>query len=162
TQALNIGRDYVLTQLNHPLGLRLKRAKGVGERVFIDGNSAAALGCVYGGATVAAWDPITASTPPAHALLRLFRRPPPDPGSGKARSGRVAAEDELASIGMVIGAAWNGARAFTSPSGPGISLMQEFIGLAYSRRCRPSSSTSSAAAPPRACPRARSNRTSSP
>jgi 2-oxoglutarate ferredoxin oxidoreductase subunit alpha len=130
-RALQIGRDHVLTQLKCPLGLRLKRAKGVGDRVFIDGNSAAALGCVYGGATVAAWYPITPSTSLAEAFMRFCRRYRTDPVSGKNRYTVVQAEDELASIGMVIGAAWNGARAFTATSGPGISLMQEFIGLAY-------------------------------
>jgi 2-oxoglutarate/2-oxoacid ferredoxin oxidoreductase subunit alpha len=129
--ALHVGRDHVLTRLTCPLGLRLKRAKGVGDRVFIDGNSAAALGCVYGGATVAAWYPITPSTSLAEAFMRFCRRYRTDPASGKNRFGIVQAEDELASIGMVIGAAWNGARAFTATSGPGISLMQESIGLAY-------------------------------
>jgi 2-oxoglutarate ferredoxin oxidoreductase subunit alpha len=129
--ALQIGRDHVLTQLKCPLGLRLKRAEGVADRIFIDGNSAAALGCVYGGATVAAWYPITPSTSLAEAFMRFCRRYRTDPVSGKNRFTVVQAEDELASIGMVIGAAWNGARAFTATSGPGISLMQEFIGLAY-------------------------------
>ena len=130
-RALQIGRDHVLKELKCPLGLRLKRAQGVGDRVFIDGNSAAALGCVYGGATVAAWYPITPSTSLAEAFMRFCRRYRSDPVSGKNRHAIIQAEDELASIGMVIGAAWNGARAFTTTSGPGISLMQEFIGLAY-------------------------------
>jgi len=129
--ALHIGRDHVLKELKCPLGLRLKRANGVGDRIFIDGNDAAALGCVYGGATVAAWYPITPSTSLAEAFMRHCRRYRTDPVSGKSRFSIVQAEDELASIGMVIGAAWNGARAFTTTSGPGISLMQEFIGLAY-------------------------------
>src|SRR6185369_1358210 len=101
------------------------------SRIFIDGNSAAALGCIYGGATVAAWYPITPSTSLAEAFMRFCRRYRTDPVSGKNRFSIVQAEDELASIGMAIGAAWNGARAFTATSGPGISLMQEFIGLAY-------------------------------
>jgi 2-oxoglutarate ferredoxin oxidoreductase subunit alpha len=130
-RALHIGRDYALTQLKCPLGLRLKRAQAVGSRIFIDGNSAAALGCVYGGATVAAWYPITPSTSLAEAFMRFCRRYRTDPDSGKNRFSIVQAEDELASIGIVIGAAWNGARAFTTTSGPGISLMQEFLGLAY-------------------------------
>ena len=130
-RALMIGRDYVFSQLKCPIGLKLKRAKSVGERIFIDGNSAAALGCVYGGATVAAWYPITPSTSLAEAFMRFCRRYRMDPDTGKSRSAVIQAEDELASIGMVIGAAWNGARAFTTTSGPGISLMQEFIGLAY-------------------------------
>jgi 2-oxoglutarate/2-oxoacid ferredoxin oxidoreductase subunit alpha len=131
TSALHIGRDHVLKQLKCPLGLRLKHAKGVEDRIFIDGNSAAALGCVYGGATVAAWYPITPSTSLAEAFMRFCRRYRTDPASGKNRFSIVQAEDELAAIGMVVGAAWNGARAFTATSGPGISLMQEFIGLAY-------------------------------
>jgi 2-oxoglutarate ferredoxin oxidoreductase subunit alpha len=130
-RALMIGRDYVFSKLKCPIGLKLKRAKSVGERIFIDGNSAAALGCVYGGATVAAWYPITPSTSLAEAFMRFCRRYRMDPDTGKSRSAVIQAEDELASIGMVIGAAWNGARAFTTTSGPGISLMQEFIGLAY-------------------------------
>ena len=130
-RALMIGRDYVFSQLKCPIGLKLKRAKSVGERIFIDGNSAAALGCVYGGATVAAWYPITPSTSLAEAFMRFCRRYRMDPDTGKSRSAVIQAEDELASIGMVIGAAWNGARGFTTTSGPGISLMQEFIGLAY-------------------------------
>jgi 2-oxoglutarate ferredoxin oxidoreductase subunit alpha len=130
-RALQIGRDHVLKELKCPLGLRLKRAEVVGDRVFIDGNSAAALGCVYGGATVAAWYPITPSTSLAEAFMRFCRRYRTDPVSGKNKHAIIQAEDELASIGMVIGAAWNGARAFTTTSGPGISLMQEFIGLAY-------------------------------
>ena len=103
----------------------------VGERIFIEGNSAAALGCVYGGATVAAWYPITPSSSLAEAFTRHCKKFRTDAATGKARYAIVQAEDELASIGMVIGAAWNGARAFTCTSGPGISLMQEFIGLAY-------------------------------
>ncbi len=130
-RALHIGRDYALTQLKCPLGLRLKRAQAVGSRIFIDGNSAAALGCVYGGATVAAWYPITPSTSLAESFMRFCRRYRTDPESGKNRFSIIQAEDELASIGIVIGAGWNGARAFTATSGPGISLMQEFLGLAY-------------------------------
>jgi 2-oxoglutarate ferredoxin oxidoreductase subunit alpha len=130
-RALHIGRDHALKELKCPLGLRLKRAEGVGDRIYIDGNSAAALGCVYGGATVAAWYPITPSTSLAEAFMRYCRRYRTDPATGKNRCAVIQAEDELASIGMVIGAGWNGARAFTATSGPGISLMQEFIGLAY-------------------------------
>ena len=103
----------------------------VGDRIFIDGNSAAALGCVYGGATVCAWYPITPSSSLAEAFAKHCRKFRIDPATGRKRYAIVQAEDELASIGMVIGAAWNGARAFTATSGPGISLMQEFIGLAY-------------------------------
>ena len=129
-KALNMGRDYAANYLPS-IGLKVKRANAVGERVFLEGNSAAALGAVYGGATVAAWYPITPSSSLAEAFARHCRKYRTDPDSGKSRYAIVQAEDELASIGMVIGAAWNGARAFTCTSGPGISLMQEFLGLAY-------------------------------
>jgi 2-oxoglutarate/2-oxoacid ferredoxin oxidoreductase subunit alpha len=129
-QALHMGRDYARDHLD-PIGLRLKRADNVGDKIFIDGNSAAALGAVYGGATVAAWYPITPSTSLAEAFMRYCRRFRTDPETGKARYAIVQGEDELASIGIVIGAAWNGARAFTCTAGPGISLMTEFLGLAY-------------------------------
>jgi 2-oxoglutarate ferredoxin oxidoreductase subunit alpha len=129
--ALHLGRDWALAHLQCPLGLTVRRADVVGDRIFIDGNSAAALGCVYGGATVAAWYPITPSTSLAEAFGRYCRRFRVDPATGKNRHAIVQAEDELAAIGIVIGAAWNGARAFTATSGPGISLMQEFLGLAY-------------------------------
>jgi 2-oxoglutarate ferredoxin oxidoreductase subunit alpha len=129
--ALQMGRDYARANLKCPIGLRVKRADAVGKKVFIEGNNATALGCVYGGATVAAWYPITPSSSVAEAFARHCKRFRQDPGTGKARYAIVQAEDELASIGMVIGAGWNGARAFTCTSGPGISLMQEFIGLAY-------------------------------
>ena len=129
-KALNMGRDYAANYLPS-ITLKVRRANGVGERVFLEGNSAAALGAVYGGATVAAWYPITPSSSLAEAFARHCRKYRTDPDSGKSRYAIVQAEDELSSIGMVIGAAWNGARAFTCTSGPGISLMQEFLGLAY-------------------------------
>src|SRR5437870_4066059 len=129
-KALHIGREYAQNHLP-PLGLRVARSESVGSRIFLEGNNAAALGCVYGGATVAAWYPITPSSSMAEAFAKHCRKYRTDPDSGKSRYAIVQAEDELASIGMVIGAAWNGARAFTCTSGPGVSLMQEFIGLAY-------------------------------
>jgi len=129
-KALHMGSDYARERLP-AIGLAVSAADKVGNRVFLEGNSAAALGCVYGGATVAAWYPITPSSSMAEAFGRHCRKFRTDPASGKARYAIVQAEDELASIGMVIGAAWNGARAFTCTSGPGISLMGEFIGLAY-------------------------------
>ena len=129
-KALHIGREYAEANLPD-IGLKVRSADKVGSRIFIEGNSAAALGAVYGGATVAAWYPITPSSSMAEAFAKHCRKYRTDPDSGKARYAIVQAEDELASIGMVIGAAWNGARAFTCTSGPGISLMQEFIGLAY-------------------------------
>jgi 2-oxoglutarate/2-oxoacid ferredoxin oxidoreductase subunit alpha len=130
-QAMHMGRTYAMNELDCPLGIRVRRASAVGDRIFIEGNSAAALGCVYGGATVAAWYPITPSSSLAEAFARHCKRFRTEAETGKARYAIIQAEDELASIGIVIGAAWNGARAFTCTSGPGISLMQEFIGLAY-------------------------------
>jgi len=128
--ALHLGRDFAKANFSCPIGLRVRRAQAVGDRIFIDGNSAAALGCVYAGATVAAWYPITPSSSLAEAFARQCRTLRRD-ADGNSRYAVIQAEDELASIGMVIGASWNGARAFTCTSGPGISLMQEFIGLAY-------------------------------
>ena len=129
--ALHLGRDWVMMNVEHPIGLRLKRSNNVGDRIFIEGNSAAALGAVYGGATVCAWYPITPSSSLAEAFTRHCQRLRVDAATKKNKFAIVQAEDELASIGIVIGAAWNGARAFTATSGPGISLMQEFLGLAY-------------------------------
>ena len=129
--ALHLGRDWALKNLKCPLGVRLKRADAVKDRIFVEGNDAAALGAVYGGATVCAWYPITPSSSLADAFTRHCGRLRVDPDSKKSKYAIVQAEDELASIGIVIGAAWNGARAFTATSGPGISLMQEFLGLAY-------------------------------
>jgi 2-oxoglutarate ferredoxin oxidoreductase subunit alpha len=129
--ALQMGRDYALAHLPCPLGIRVRKADAVGDRIFLEGNSAAALGAVYGGATVCAWYPITPSSSLAEAFAKHCRKLRHDPETGAARYAIVQAEDELASIGIVIGGAWNGARSFTATSGPGISLMQEFIGLAY-------------------------------
>ncbi|HEX6138423.1 MAG TPA: 2-oxoacid:acceptor oxidoreductase subunit alpha [Casimicrobiaceae bacterium] len=130
-KALRMGREYALANFQCPIGLSVARRDAVGARVFIDGNAAAALGAVYGGATVAAWYPITPSSSLAESFQKWCRKFRTDPVTGERRYAIVQAEDELASIGMVIGAAWNGARAFTATSGPGISLMQEFLGLAY-------------------------------
>jgi 2-oxoglutarate ferredoxin oxidoreductase subunit alpha len=129
--AFHLGQEWASANLTCPIGLRVRRSDKVGDRIFIDGNSAAALGAVYGGATVAAWYPITPSTSLAEAFTRWCKRYRTEPETGKGRFAILQAEDELAAIGMVIGAAWNGARAFTTTSGPGISLMQEFLGLAY-------------------------------
>ena len=129
--ALHMGRDWVQKNLQCPIGLRIQRADSVGNRIMLEGNSAAALGAVYGGATVCAWYPITPSSSLAEAFQSWSSRTRTDAISKKRNVAIVQAEDELASIGMVIGAAWNGARAFTATSGPGISLMQEFLGLAY-------------------------------
>jgi len=129
--ALHLGRDWARDNLECPVGLRLEKSDKVGERIFVNGNDAAALGAVYGGATVCAWYPITPSSSLAEAFAAHCNRYRRDPENKQNRFAIIQAEDELASIGMVIGAAWNGARAFTATSGPGISLMQEFIGLAY-------------------------------
>jgi 2-oxoglutarate ferredoxin oxidoreductase subunit alpha len=130
-EALHLGRDYVLQNLAHPLGIVVRKSDAVGDRIFVDGNTAAALGCVYGGATVCAWYPITPSSSLAEAFQKYCQKLRVDPDTGKHRYAIVQAEDEIASIGMIVGAGWNGARAFTTTSGPGISLMTEFIGLAY-------------------------------
>jgi 2-oxoglutarate ferredoxin oxidoreductase subunit alpha len=129
-EALHMGRDYVREHLE-PLRLKVRRSDQVGERIYVEGNTAAALGAVYGGATVCAWYPITPSTSLAEAFTGFCADHRIDPETGKARYAIVQAEDEIASIGVVVGAGWNGARAFTCTSGPGISLMQEFIGLSY-------------------------------
>jgi len=130
-KALRLGRDYALQNLPCPIGLRVKRANNVGNRIFVDGNTAAALGAVYGGATVCAWYPITPSSSLAEAFIKHCQKYRVDPATGRSRYAIIQAEDELASVGIAIGAGWNGARSFTCTSGPGISLMQEFIGLAY-------------------------------
>ncbi len=129
--ALRLGRDYALQNFECPIGLRVKRADNIGDRIFVDGNSAAALGAVYGGASVCAWYPITPSSSVAESFTRYCHKLRIDAETGKHRFAIIQSEDELASIGIAIGAGWNGARAFTATSGPGISLMSEFIGLAY-------------------------------
>jgi 2-oxoglutarate/2-oxoacid ferredoxin oxidoreductase subunit alpha len=130
-KALKLGRDYAKEHLSCPLGIRIKRSNNVGDKVFIDGNSAAALGAVYGGASVCAWYPITPSSSLAEAFIKYCQKLRAEPETGKARYAIIQGEDELASVGITIGAGWNGARSFTTTSGPGISLMTEFIGLAY-------------------------------
>ncbi len=129
--AFQMGYHYAEQTFKDAIGLKARRAYSVGDQIFIDGNSAAGLGMVYGGATVCAWYPITPSSSLAEAFQRYCARLRVDKESGKNRHAIVQAEDELASIGLVVGAGWNGARAFTATSGPGISLMTEFIGLAY-------------------------------
>ena len=129
-EALALGREHARSEIG-AINLKVRRADAVGDRIFLEGNNAAGLGAVYGGATVAAWYPITPSTSLAEAFGRHCRKYRVDPETGKNRYAIVQAEDEIAAIGMVIGATWNGARAFTATAGPGLSLMQEFIGLAY-------------------------------
>ena len=129
-EALRMGHDYVTQNLG-PLPLQVRQADAVGDRIYVEGNAAAALGAVYGGATVCAWYPITPSTSLAEAFMSYCADLRTEPETGKARYAIVQAEDEIASIGMVVGAGWNGCRAFTATSGPGVSLMTEFIGLSY-------------------------------
>ncbi len=129
-RALQSGRSFAKDHLQG-IGLRVRRADKVGDRIFVEGNAAAALGCVYGGATVCAWYPITPSSSVAEAFEKYCQKFRVDPATGERHYAIVQAEDEIASIGMVTGAGWNGARAFTATSGPGVSLMTEFIGLAY-------------------------------
>ncbi|HEY0857892.1 MAG TPA: 2-oxoacid:acceptor oxidoreductase subunit alpha [Albitalea sp.] len=124
---LHHGRDV----LDDVIDLKIERRDAVGRRIFMEGNAAAALGCVYGGATVCAWYPITPSSSVAEAFQKYCSKLRVDKATGQNKFAIVQAEDEIASIGMVIGAGWNGARAFTATSGPGVSLMTEFIGLAY-------------------------------
>jgi len=128
--ALHMGRDYVVEHIG-TIGLKVTPSDKVGDRIFVEGNSAAALGAVYGGATVCAWYPITPSTSLAEAFTAYCEQFRTEPETGKARYAIVQAEDEIAAIGVVVGASWNGARAFTCTSGPGVSLMTEFVGLSY-------------------------------
>ncbi len=130
-KALQMGFDYARAHLPCPLPLAIEPMDRTAGHVMIDGNTAAALGCVFAGATVAAWYPITPSTSLMDAFKGFCERLRVEPVSGTRRFAFIQAEDELAAIGMVLGAAWNGARAFTATSGPGISLMNEFLGLAY-------------------------------
>jgi 2-oxoglutarate ferredoxin oxidoreductase subunit alpha len=129
--ALRLGWEYAREHFDCPLPVRLERMDATGGQILIDGNTAAALGCIYAGATVAAWYPITPSTSLVDAFTRFAGKLRRDPETGGGRVAIVQAEDELAAAGMVIGASWVGARAFTATAGPGISLMSEFIGLAY-------------------------------
>ena len=129
--AIRLGYDYATKHCDCPLPFHLEPMDATGDFVILDGNTAAALGAVYAGATVGAWYPITPSTSLMEAFKGFCEKFRKDPESGKARYCIVQAEDELAAAGIAIGAGWAGARAFTNTSGPGISLMQEFIGLAY-------------------------------
>ncbi len=130
-KALHLGRTWALENLSCPIGLRLEQRDATGDSIVIDGNAAAGLACVYAGATVCAWYPITPSTSVAEAYEKYAAKFRVDKDTGVQRYAVVQAEDELAAVGMAIGASWNGARAFTATSGPGISLMSEFLGLAY-------------------------------
>src|SRR5690348_10858503 len=130
-KAIQLGYDYAKANFTCPLPLRVEKGSKTSGHILIDGNTAAALGCVFAGATVAAWYPITPSTSLMDAFKAFCDRTRVDPETGRKNFAFIQAEDELAAIGMVIGASWNGARAFTATSGPGISLMNEFLGLAY-------------------------------
>lgn len=130
-KALNLGRQYAETYLSCPIDIQVRRTDAVGDRILIDGNQATALGCIYGGATICAWYPITPSTSIAESFERHASLLRIEPETELKKYVVIQAEDELAALGTVIGAGWNGVRAFTATSGPGISLMNEFLGLAY-------------------------------
>ena len=130
-KAIELGYECAKASVSCPLPLRIEKMDKTSGHIMIDGNTAAALGCVFAGATVAAWYPITPSTSLMDAFKAFSDRMRIDAASGRKNFAFIQAEDELAAIGMVIGASWNGARAFTATSGPGISLMNEFLGLAY-------------------------------
>jgi 2-oxoglutarate ferredoxin oxidoreductase subunit alpha len=130
-KAIALGFDYAKENFACPLPIRLEKMDATKDSILIDGNTTSALGCLYAGATVGAWYPITPATSLMEAFSGFCQRYRKDPETGKNRYAIVQAEDELAAVGMVIGASWAGARAFTSTAGPGISLMNEFLGLAY-------------------------------
>jgi len=130
-EAIRLGYDYTMEHFACPLPARVAPLDKTSGHVIIDGNTAAGLGCVYAGATVGAWYPITPSTSLMDAYKAFCKKFRMDEASGGKKFCIVQAEDELAAIGVVLGASWNGARAFTPTSGPGISLMGEFIGFAY-------------------------------
>ncbi len=129
--ALELGFNYVRDHIDHPLPFTLEARDKTKGKVMIDGNTAAGLGCVYGGATFGAWYPITPSTSLMDSFTKYCHQLRVDPDTGEHKFCIVQAEDELAAAGLAIGAAWNGARSFTPTSGAGISLMNEFIGFAY-------------------------------
>lgn len=131
-KALELGRSFIYEHYaDLPFNLRVERRDLLGDHIMLDGNSACGLGAVYAGATVASWYPITPSTSVVEAYADYCKQFRVDAVSKKNKYAIVQAEDELAAIGMAIGACWNGARAFTATSGPGLSLMNEFLGLAY-------------------------------
>ena len=130
-KALKLGISYIEENYNYPLDVRVERRDLVGDKIMIEGNAACGLGAVYGGATVAAWYPITPSTSVVEAFEKYAKKMRTDKETGRNNYAIIQAEDELAAIGIVIGANWNGARSFTATSGPGLSLMNEFLGLAY-------------------------------
>jgi len=130
-EAIRLGYDYAQAHFPCPLPMKVEKMDATKGHIIIDGNTAAGLGCVYAGATVGAWYPITPSTSLMDAFRTFCAQYRVDKKTGKRTYCIIQAEDELAAIGMVLGANWNGARSFTPTSGPGISLMSEFIGFAY-------------------------------
>jgi 2-oxoglutarate ferredoxin oxidoreductase subunit alpha len=130
-RAVGIGYDYAKEHFSCPLPFRLQPMSANSGKVLMNGNTAAALGCLYAGATVAAWYPITPATSVMDAFKEFCEKYRRDKETGRNNYCIIQAEDELAAIGMVIGASWNGARSFTSTAGPGVSLMGELLGLAY-------------------------------
>jgi 2-oxoglutarate ferredoxin oxidoreductase subunit alpha len=129
--ALTAGYDYAAKSLPKADPFRVERMNLTAGKIIIDGNAAAALGSMFAGVTVVTWYPITPSSSLVETLMSYLKRFRIDKETGKATYAVVQAEDELASIGMAIGAGWAGARSMTSTAGPGISLMAEFVGLGY-------------------------------
>jgi 2-oxoglutarate ferredoxin oxidoreductase subunit alpha len=130
-KALDLGWQYAKDNFSCPLPFRARSMNGTAGHIMIDGNTSGALGCLFAGATVGAWYPITPSTSMMDAFRKFCEKYRKDPETGRANYCVIQAEDELAAIGMVLGASWNGARSFTPTSGPGISLMSEFLGYGY-------------------------------
>ena len=130
-KALNIGYDYASGNLKGSCEIKVNKSEKTKGMILTSGNDASGLGCVYGGATVCSWYPITPSTSLAEAFTDYSEKLRIEENTNKNKYAIIQAEDELAAVGMAIGANWNGARAFTATSGPGISLMSEFLGLAY-------------------------------
>jgi 2-oxoglutarate ferredoxin oxidoreductase subunit alpha len=130
-EAIQLGYNYAQENFACPLPIKIAPMDGTKGHIIIDGNTAAGLGCMYAGATVGAWYPITPSTSLMDSFRQFCSEYRVDPDTGKRTYCIIQAEDELAAIGMVLGASWNGARSFTPTSGPGISLMSEFLGYAY-------------------------------
>jgi 2-oxoglutarate ferredoxin oxidoreductase subunit alpha len=130
-KALNLGYQYAKEHFECPLPFRLEKMDANKDKILIDGNTATALGAVYAGCTVAAWYPITPATSVMDGFKGFCEQYRKDPETGKNNYLIIQAEDELAAMGMVLGASWNGARAFTSTAGPGLSLMNELLGFGY-------------------------------
>ena len=130
-EAVELGRNYVVDNIEYPLPICVEKRDKTGEYILVDGNTAIALGAIFGGATVAAWYPITPSTSVVEQFEHYAKKLRVDEKTTKNNFAIVQAEDELAAIGMVLGANWSGARSFSATSGAGVSLMQEFIGLSY-------------------------------